>query len=136
MFCCSNNSMKVYCGVVVLSMVTSSWVSATQFLKATYHIPRNVNISTDDNNQITFSAPFLTCWFCMVWTILFFPLHLLSITMHSCWNKRSNNTSQVLQDALYKFREVGIKPGVLLSRCFLFCLLSVTTNYLYIASLR
>jgi len=71
----------------------------------------------------------------MVWTILFFPLHLFSITICSCMNKK-NTTTHVLQDALAKFREAGIPPGVLMSRSFLFCLLSVTTNYLYIASLR
>ena len=153
MWFCSDRSTRVYCGFLVLGMVSSSWMSATQFLKATYYQSNSTNSSSvklkDEN--ITFSAPFLTCWFCMMWTILFFPLYMFSITICSCWDKK-NSTNNVLQDALHKFKEAGITlgnyeanfairrnawfPGVLLFRSFLFCLLSVTTNYLYISSLR
>ena len=107
MLFCSHTSMKMYCGVLVLSMVSFSWVCATQFLKATYLPSNSTNMST---TVMRFSAPFLTCWFCMVWTILFFPLHLVSITICSCWNKK-NNTAHVLQDALHKFRDAGITLG-------------------------
>ena len=42
----------------------------------------------------------------------------------------------VLGDAVSKFREAGVSPALLLSRSFMFCLMSVVTNYLYIASLN
>ena len=93
-------------------MVSSSWMSATQFLKATYYQSNSTNSSSvklkDEN--LRFSAPFLTCWFCMMWTILFFPLYMFSIAICSCWDKK-NNTTHVLQDALQKFREAGITLG-------------------------
>ena len=100
----------MYCGVLVLSLVTSSWVAATQFLKSTYQQEINTNMSSNYVDGVNFSAPFLTCWFCMVGNILFFPLHLVSITICSCWNKK-NNTAHVLQDALLKFRDAGITLG-------------------------
>ena len=100
--------MKVYCGMLVLCMLSLSWMSATQFLKATYHQSNSTNSSSGNENMITFSAPFLTCWFCMVWTILFFPLHMFSITICSCWDK-NKTTSNALQESLNKFREAGIK---------------------------
>ena len=137
MFFCSAPYLKLYSGVVVLTLVTSAWVTATLAMKATYHLPSHKNKSKEESEseQITFSAPFLTCWFCTVWTILFFPLHLLSMKISSCWNKNSSN-ERMLENALSKFRVTGIKPKVLLFRSFFFCLLSVTTNYLYVASLR
>ena len=110
MLFCSQTSMKVYCGVLVLIMVSFSWVCATQLLKATYLPSNSTNTSAGNVHVRRFSAPFFTCWFCMTWTILFFPLHLVSITICSCWNKKKN-TSHVLQDALHKFRDAGITLG-------------------------
>ena len=100
----------MYCGFVVLCMVSISWMSATQFLKATYHQSSFTNSSSENSVNLTFSAPFLTCWFCMMWTILFFPLHLFSITICSCWEKK-NNTTNALNESLNKFREAGITLG-------------------------
>ena len=107
---CSDRSMKVYSGLLVLCMVSSSWMSATQFMKATYHQSNSTKASPVQDENPTFSAPFLTCWFCVMWTIFFFPLHLISMTIYSCWDKK-NKTSHVLEDALHKFREAGITIG-------------------------
>ena len=106
------------------------------------------DISPEETQE--FSAPFLTCWFCMVWTILFFPLYSLSSLLYSCLKKKT--VRPLLGEALSKFNEAGLSkgkrarlagtveticiPGLLLSRSFLFCLMSVLTNYLYIASLK
>jgi hypothetical protein len=84
-------------------------MSATQFLKATYHQGNSTN-SSYVKDDIAFSAPFLTCWFCMVWTILFFPLHMFTITICSCWDKKSK-TTHLLQDAMNRFRGAGITLG-------------------------
>lgn len=137
MFFCSAPYLKLYSGVMVLTLVTSAWVSATLAMKATYHLPSNTNKSNEESEseQIKFAAPFLTCWFCTVWTILFFPLHLLGMKISSCWNKSTSN-DRMLENALSKFRVTGIKPKVLLFHSLFFCFLSVTTNYLYVASLR
>ena len=89
----------------------------------------------------------------MVWTILFFPLYSVSSLLHSCFTKKP--VRPLLGEALSKFNEAGLSkgkgkhtvcldggeillgiPGLLLSRSFLFCLMSVLTNYLYIASLK
>jgi hypothetical protein len=91
-------------------MVSLSWMSATQFLKATYHQSNSTNSSSENENMITFSAPFLACWFCMMGTIPFFPFYLFSITICSCWDKK-NKTTPVLQDAINRFRETGITLG-------------------------
>ena len=101
--------------MVVLCLVSCSWMSATQFLKATYHQQSSTNSTSINGDVIKFSAPFLTCWFCMVWTILFFPLHMVFITFCTCWGKKVNTTN-VLQDALHKFRESGITIGKLTNR--------------------
>ena len=65
----------------MLLLVSLTWVTATQFLKATYHHTVNTTSSFAAANSteklVVFSAPFLTCWFCMVWTILFFPLYVV-----------------------------------------------------------
>ena len=56
-----------------------------------------------------FSAPFLTCWFCMVWTILFFPLYSVSSLLYSCFKKKP--VRPLLGEALSKFNEAGLSKG-------------------------
>jgi hypothetical protein len=85
-------------------------VCATQFLKATYITPEDTSkLSTADD--ILFSAPFFTSWFCMMWTILFFPIHLASITISS-WVEKKENSTYILQAAFHKFFEEGISLGI------------------------
>ena len=98
----SNTAMKLYYGILVMILVSGSWVCATQFLKATY-------ITTED---FIFSAPFFTSWFCMMWTILFFPIHLASITISS-WVDKKENSTFILQEAINKFFNEGISFGIL-----------------------
>ena len=61
------------------------------------------------HSTVTFSAPFLTCWFCMVWTVLFFPLYSLVSLLYSCFKKK--NVRPLLGEALTKFQEAGLSKG-------------------------
>ena len=77
-FFCSEISLKVYRGLLVLLMISFTWMMATQLLKATYDFPLFNNSSMGDHQvALNYSAPFLTCWFCTMWTTLFFPLYVL-----------------------------------------------------------
>ena len=86
-------------------------MGATQLLQATYIQADITNISSA--RGLAFAAPFLTSWFCMAWTTLFFPLHLVSSTITSWW-KKTNNSSYLLQEALHKFHGEGVSLGTLL----------------------
>ena len=67
-------------------LVAASWTLATQCLKATYtrdqvlhlhvHLYLHLHLHLQGGSP-EYSAPFLTCWFCSVWTTLFFPLYIL-----------------------------------------------------------
>ena len=53
----SDTAMKVYSGILLMVLVSGSWVCATQFLKATYITAEDTSkLSTAD--VIIFSAPF------------------------------------------------------------------------------
>ena len=47
----------------------------------------------------------------MMWTILFFPIHLASITISS-WVEKKENSTYILQEAVRKFFEEGISFGI------------------------
>ena len=105
----SNTAVKVYSGFLVMVLVSGSWVCATQFLKATYITKEDTSkLATADD--FIFSAPFFTSWFCMMWTILFFPIHLASITISS-WVEKKENSTFILQEAVNKFFKEGISFG-------------------------
>lgn len=150
-YCCSRVARNIYCGIIVLSLVTSSWVGATQFLKATYiedltnhssswnstekQFPNSYTNSTyTQHYQPAFSAPFFTTWFCSLWTMLFFPLYLIALLPCYCTSNKAR-IKNILTDSVQNFREKGFTLGTFLSRSLMFCLLSVLTNYLYIKSL-
>ena len=107
----STTTMNVYYGILVMVLVSGSWVCATQFLKATY-------ITTEDTSKLStadefiFSAPFFTSWFCMMWTFLFFPVHLASITFSS-WMGKKDNSTLILQEPFNKFFTKGVSFGIL-----------------------
>ena len=148
----SKTSIKVYFGVLFLCLISFSCMATTQLLKATYIPSEKQNISSN-NLEVNFSAPFLTSWFCMAWTTLFFPLYLTTTTIFYWWRKTNISSPSLFSGVLEKFHLEGISvgnkisyllttfknykiPGVLFLRSFLFSLLSVFTNYLYILSLR
>ncbi|XP_076044007.1 solute carrier family 35 member F4 isoform X2 [Oratosquilla oratoria] len=80
-----------------------------------------------------FDAPFLTTWFCTVWTGLFFPLYLVC---HSCLLREKTSIKASLKNIGQNFRDRGVTLSKFVTRCCLFCLLWVATNYMYIHSLR
>ncbi|XP_031783945.1 putative thiamine transporter SLC35F3 isoform X6 [Nasonia vitripennis] len=81
---------------------------------------------------ISYNAPFFTTWFCTNWTILYFPVYF---TIQSIKSK-CITPSNVINESLRGFRDKGLTGGRFLTRCSLFCGLWVSTNYMYIHSLR
>lgn len=80
----------------------------------------------------TYKAPFFTTWFVTNWTMLFFPLYLIS----RLGVGRCESPSDILSESIRDFREKGFTAVRFLTRCSFFCLLWVGTNYMYIRSLR
>ncbi|XP_047497120.1 putative thiamine transporter SLC35F3 [Penaeus chinensis] len=85
-----------------------------------------------ENKQV-FDAPFFTTWFCTTWTGLFFPMYLAS---HLCFKRDKSSLKVTLKAIAQNFRDRGVTFGKFMTRCCLFCLLWVVTNYMYVYSLR
>ncbi|XP_026277318.1 putative thiamine transporter SLC35F3 [Frankliniella occidentalis] len=82
--------------------------------------------------RASYNAPFFTTWFITNFTIFFFPLYLASRLLTA----RCVSWGEVLGECVRGFRDRGFTPARFLTRCMLFCLLWVGTNYMYIHSLR
>ncbi|KAJ1522009.1 hypothetical protein ONE63_002331 [Megalurothrips usitatus] len=82
--------------------------------------------------RASYNAPFFTTWFITNFTIFFFPLYLACRLMTT----RCTSWGEVLGECVRGFRDKGFTPARFLTRCMLFCLLWVATNYMYIHSLR
>lgn len=149
--CCSKSATKIYCGVCVTVCVTASWVGATHCIKYLYFHPGplsgggimgvNGTVAGGPTGRLRlhgpavptgYNAPFFTTWFCTNWTALFFPLYLLCRLVGA----RCRHGGAILQESARHFREKGFTAARFLTRCGLFCLLWVGTNYMYIHSLR
>ncbi|XP_031783942.1 putative thiamine transporter SLC35F3 isoform X3 [Nasonia vitripennis] len=142
--CCATSAKKIYFGICVTICVTASWVGATHCIKFLYfqkdhavaNLTISLNLSHPDNRNkqriISYNAPFFTTWFCTNWTILYFPVYF---TIQSIKSK-CITPSNVINESLRGFRDKGLTGGRFLTRCSLFCGLWVSTNYMYIHSLR
>ncbi|XP_017770341.1 PREDICTED: putative thiamine transporter SLC35F3 isoform X3 [Nicrophorus vespilloides] len=145
---CSSSARKIYFGIWVTICVTASWVGATHCIKYLYIMkpveydeamvlaPQDgagVNVTAIHNHYIaTYKAPFFTTWFVTNWTMLFFPLYFVS----RLGSRRCESPSDILSESIRDFRDKGFTAGRFLTRCSLFCLLWVGTNYMYIRSLH
>ncbi|KAL1123518.1 hypothetical protein AAG570_002595 [Ranatra chinensis] len=138
--CCSKSARKIYCGVCVTVCVTASWVGATHCIKYLY-IPQPVDTqqpalmlfnTSNSIMMISYNAPFFTTWFCTNWSVLFFPLYFICQLV----TRKCKSPSEIVTDSLRNFREKGFTTGRFMTRCCLFCLLWVGTNYMYVHSLR
>ncbi|XP_050293334.1 putative thiamine transporter SLC35F3 isoform X4 [Anthonomus grandis grandis] len=146
---CSRSARKIYFGVWVTVCVTASWVGATHSIKylylrrpkdEEYNDPILVPHDTTDLNMtvvqtkfaVSYQAPFFTTWFVTNWTMFFFPLYFISRLS----TKRCESMSDILSESIRDFRDKGFTAVRFMTRCSLFCLLWVGTNYMYILSLR
>ncbi|KAK6629817.1 hypothetical protein RUM43_003637 [Polyplax serrata] len=137
--CCSVPAKKVYFGVCVTICVTATWVGATHCIKYLFHekkflIPayQGSNSTLQSTYIVSYNAPFFTTWFITNWTILFFPLYFVTtLTKSKC-----DTVGTIVGDSFRNFREKGFTATRFLTRCSLFCLLWVATNYMYVHSLK
>ncbi|XP_071552837.1 solute carrier family 35 member F3 [Panulirus ornatus] len=144
----SKTTRKIVVGWLVTCCVTTSWVGATHLIKdmflarpAPFWTPQTTalpNTTTQQppatlNVQKVFDAPFFATWFCTAWTGLFFPLYLVC---HSCCRRDNASLKLSLKTIAQNFRDRGVTFSKFMTRCCLFCLLWVVTNYMYVYSLR
>eukprot|EP00095_Tigriopus_kingsejongensis_P001941 maker-scaffold246_size239296-snap-gene-1.35 protein:Tk01941 transcript:maker-scaffold246_size239296-snap-gene-1.35-mRNA-1 annotation:"solute carrier family 35 member f3 isoform x2" len=87
---CSIPVKKLFFGVIIMSLVTLSWVGATHLLKSTYtDLHREIlfnltnhtweastNFTKLNHLHYAFDAPLFTTWFCSMGTIFFLPFYL------------------------------------------------------------
>nr|CAH7751291.1 unnamed protein product [Callosobruchus chinensis] len=147
---CSRSARKIYFGIWVTVCVTASWVGATHCIKYLYLgrprdpetdadpllLPRGVNeinmTAIHSVYTVSYQAPFFTTWFVTNWTMLFFPLYYLTRLS----NRRCESIFEILSESIRDFRDKGFTAVRFMTRCSLFCILWVGTNYMYIMSLR
>ncbi|EEB11586.1 conserved hypothetical protein [Pediculus humanus corporis] len=137
--CCSKSAKKVYCGIWVTMCVTATWVGATHCIKYLLHEKKSStpafqssNFSLQSSYIVTYDAPFFTTWFITNWTILFFPLYFMANLIKS----KCNSVGKIVSESFRNFRDKGFTATRFLTRCSLFCLLWVATNYMYVHSLK
>lgn len=80
---------------------------------------------------MTYNAPFFTTWFCTNWTVLFFPLYFFC----QLGSPNYQTPTDILGESVRNFRDRGFTAAHFLTRCCMFCMLWVFTNYLYIHAL-
>lgn len=80
---------------------------------------------------MTYNAPFFTTWFCTNWTVLFFPLYFFC----QLGSLNYQTATDILGESVRNFRDRGFTAAHFLTRCSMFCMLWVFTNYLYIHAL-
>ncbi|XP_050726797.1 putative thiamine transporter SLC35F3 isoform X1 [Eriocheir sinensis] len=145
----SQTTKKIVVGWLVTCCVTTAWVGATHlikdmFLRQAYlpaappSPPMDTTVSSNatgaqPKQREVFDAPFFTTWFCTAWTGLFFPLYL---ACHSCFRRDKDSLKVSLKSIAQNFRDRGVTFSKFMTRCCLFCLLWVVTNYMYVYSLR
>lgn len=137
--CCNENSRKVSVGFLMTLLIAASWVGAAHMLKATFatsNSPANRRLTREGRlniTEVTFDAPFFTTWVCASFNTFFFPIFLVG---RLCSRTEKTTARNVLIDTLTQLQEKRFTFTQFFSRCGLFCLLWVVTNYALIHSLR
>ncbi|XP_063911751.1 solute carrier family 35 member F3 isoform X3 [Zophobas morio] len=146
---CSKSARKIYFGIWITVCVTASWVGATHCIKYLYlrrpivdmdddpvlvpHDTTGLNMTAlQKQYAASYQAPFFTTWFVTNWTMLFFPLYFLCRLS----TERCKSVSDIFSESIRGYRDKGFTAGRFMTRCSLFCILFVGTNYMYIMSLR
>ncbi|CAN7998416.1 unnamed protein product, partial [Ixodes hexagonus] len=158
--CCNENSRKVSVGFLMTLLIAASWVGAAHMLKATF-ATSHLNISASATGlarglrqsslglmsnareraapvvnlrtAVAFDAPFFTTWVCASFNTFFFPIFLMG---RLCSRTEKTTAKNVLIETLTQLQEKQFSFSQFFSRCGLFCLLWVVTNYALIYSLR
>ncbi|XP_049521426.1 putative thiamine transporter SLC35F3 isoform X2 [Dermacentor silvarum] len=137
--CCNENSRKVSLGLVMTLLIAASWVGAAHMLKATFaesNSPANQRLTREGRlnvTEVTFDAPFFTTWVCASFNTFFFPIFLMG---RLCSRTEKTTAKNVLIETLAQLQEKQFTFSQFFSRCGLFCLLWVVTNYALVHSLR
>ncbi|XP_077518302.1 solute carrier family 35 member F3-like isoform X1 [Amblyomma americanum] len=137
--CCNENSRKVSVGLVMTLLIAASWVGAAHMLKATFaesNSPANQRLTREGRlnvTEVTFDAPFFTTWVCASFNTFFFPIFLMG---RLCSRTEKTTAKNVLIETLTQLQEKRFTFSQFFSRCGLFCLLWVVTNYALVHSLR
>ncbi|CAG2161587.1 unnamed protein product [Oppiella nova] len=151
---CSNKTKKILRGIVLMIMISFSWVGALYLMKISFnkvvnednpyslHLSSNSTDSTrheaqttytiEKDYEVVFDAPFLATWFCSLWNILFLPIYTLSRLC--CCHKDS--TRKMFVESIQGFMEKGFTLMQFFGRCGSFCVLWMITNYMLIFALR
>ncbi|KAH0818491.1 hypothetical protein GEV33_004301 [Tenebrio molitor] len=118
---CSKSARKIYFGIWVTICVTASWVGATHCIKYLY-LQRPVTPDSDDDPVL---VPHDTTGLNM--TALQKQYHALRFAFVRSMLYRSRQ---------HHIRHLFLLHGRFMTRCSIFCLLWVGTNYMYILSLK
>lgn len=86
----------------------------------------------NEPEDLQFKAPFFASWFCMNFSILFFPIFLI---LRGCASKCGQN-AETIGDIFQSFRDRGYTLGRYLYRCVTFCILFVLATFFYMKSLK
>ncbi|XP_064480689.1 solute carrier family 35 member F3-like isoform X2 [Ornithodoros turicata] len=136
--CCNENSRKVSLGFLMTLLIAASWVGAAHLLKASFipasHPGQKIPAGTARNvSAVYYNAPFFTTWVCATFNGFFFPIFLMG---RLCARGEKTTAKTLLIETLQQLQEKRFTFSQFFSRCGLFCLLWVVTNYALVHSLR
>ncbi|XP_035705182.1 uncharacterized protein LOC110847140 isoform X1 [Folsomia candida] len=84
-----------------------------------------------------YEAPFFTSWLLSICTVMFYPIHQLTVRFCSCMGRKGpKSMSRAVSDAIQGFRERGMTLFQFIGRCSLLCLLWLITLWLICFSLK
>ncbi|XP_065063231.1 solute carrier family 35 member F3-like isoform X1 [Rhopilema esculentum] len=110
--------VRIVFGIIIVLVISISWVAATQFAMRTY--------------TSSFSAPYFTTWFTTCFMAIVFPLFSLS----QFFKKEPWRFKVFCRDSAKIFGPRGVCLISLIKYTLPFCILWLITNYLYIRALK
>lgn len=138
--CCNENSRKVSLGFLMTLLIAASWVGAAHLLKATFvpaahpgALRHSAPVIRYNASAVYYDAPFFTTWVCATFNGFFFPIFLMG---RLCARGEKTTGKTLLIETLQQIQEKRFTLSQFFSRCGLFCLLWVVTNYALVHSLR
>lgn len=116
--CLSENTKKLAMGLLIVIGISLSWAGTAQFAKSTF--------------DESFNAPYFFIWFSTAWMIVCFPFYAISVHV---FGSEKLSFSDIYSDCITVYGEHGLTPLSFFTKCGLFCVIWIVTNYMYLYAL-
>ncbi|XP_014669524.1 PREDICTED: putative thiamine transporter SLC35F3 isoform X2 [Priapulus caudatus] len=117
--CLSQLTVKILIGVLIVVSIAVSWTGTAQFAASSF--------------DETFDGAYFFIWFSTTWMVVCFPVYTIAVFIFS---RDKRCLKSIYRDCISVYGEDRLTPLTFFTKCGLFCILWIASNYMFLMALR